>query len=135
MHIAAVHAWHRHTSNPALMSLALGALLAAAEGSSLACTAVRGMLPHVQPVVVTHVSAWVALADAYLVALTRIGGIVAGVALILVLSMAVFPKSASHQVGAPPAPALCDPVPALALFALPLASSAGSTLQLFLLCL
>jgi hypothetical protein len=40
------------------------------------------------------------------VALTRIGGIVAGVALILVLSMAVFPKSASHQV-----PALFLPLP------------------------
>lgn len=37
-------------------------------------------------------------ADAYLVALTRSSGIVAGVVLMLLLSMIVFPKSASHQV-------------------------------------
>ena len=40
-------------------------------------------------------------ADAYLVALTRVSGIVAGVVLMLLLSMVVFPKSASHQVRLP----------------------------------
>ena len=36
-------------------------------------------------------------ADAFLVALTRIGGIVGGVMITLVLAVAVFPKSASHE--------------------------------------
>ena len=36
--------------------------------------------------------------DAFLVALTRISGIVLGVLLSLALSVCVFPKSASHQV-------------------------------------
>ena len=40
-------------------------------------------------------------ADAYLVALTRSSGIVAGVVLMLLLSMIVFPKSASHQARTP----------------------------------
>lgn len=38
------------------------------------------------------------MADAFLVALTRISGILLGVLLSLVLSVFVFPKSASHQV-------------------------------------
>lgn len=38
--------------------------------------------------------------DAFLVALTRISGILLGVLLSLALSVCVFPKSASHQVGA-----------------------------------
>ena len=38
------------------------------------------------------------LADAYLVALTRTSGIVGGVVVMLVLSVIIFPKSASHQV-------------------------------------
>ena len=37
-------------------------------------------------------------ADAYLVALTRISGIVGGVFVMLLLSVIIFPKSASHQV-------------------------------------
>ena len=37
-------------------------------------------------------------ADAYLVALTRISGIVGGVLVMLLLSVIIFPKSASHQV-------------------------------------
>ena len=41
---------------------------------------------------------WHVLADASLVALTRIVGIVGGVMLMLMLSVLVFPKSASHQV-------------------------------------
>ena len=40
------------------------------------------------------------LSDAFLVALTRISGIVFGVLLSLALSVCVFPKSASHQVRA-----------------------------------
>lgn len=38
------------------------------------------------------------LADAYLVALTRTSGIVGGVVVMLLLSVLIFPKSASHQV-------------------------------------
>lgn len=37
-------------------------------------------------------------ADAYLVALTRISGIVAGVFVMLLLSVIILPKSASHEV-------------------------------------
>lgn len=37
------------------------------------------------------------LADAFLVAVTRIGGIVGGVLITLVLAVTVFPKSASHE--------------------------------------
>lgn len=47
---------------------------------------------------------WHALADASLVALTRIVGIVGGVMLMLMLSVFVFPKSASHQVCHQPLP-------------------------------
>ncbi len=36
-------------------------------------------------------------ADAFLVAITRIGGIVGGVMITLVLAVTVFPKSASHE--------------------------------------
>ncbi len=37
-------------------------------------------------------------ADAYLVALTRISGIVGGVLVMLLLSVVILPKSASHEV-------------------------------------
>ena len=46
---------------------------------------------HCIPIVAAH-------ADAYLVALTRISGIVGGVFVMLLLSVIIFPKSASHQV-------------------------------------
>ncbi len=39
-----------------------------------------------------------AYADAYLVALTRISGIIGGVFVMLLLSVIIFPNSASHQV-------------------------------------
>ena len=41
------------------------------------------------------------IGDAFLVALTRISGILLGVFLSLSLSVIIFPRSASHQVGPP----------------------------------
>ena len=40
---------------------------------------------------------WCVPADALLVAITRIGGIIGGVLITLVLAVVVFPKSASHE--------------------------------------
>jgi len=44
---------------------------------------------------------WAVCADAFVVAVTRITGIVYGVVLTMVMSVIVFPKSASHQVSPP----------------------------------
>jgi hypothetical protein len=40
---------------------------------------------------------WVACSDAAIITATRIGGILSGVALSLLLSVTIMPKSASHQ--------------------------------------
>ena len=74
-----------------------------------------GYLEHQWPLWIGAECDALAPADAYLVALTRSGGIVAGVCLILILSVVVFPKSASHQARActlscTPCASKCPPI-------------------------
>ena len=76
-------------------------------------------------------------ADAYLVALTRISGIVGGVFVMLLLSVIILPKSASHEVPhtEPLPPVLCFSVPQAACSPLILVGDAYSRQGAALKCL